>query len=200
MRVIFWSAFGSAFVTAAFFILQKDSFGAVTFLLTAAGLLILFFAQKSKLFLKYYNPSFGETILGLSGMIFLIGDFGNLYLYDHWDSYWFGFDTFAHFTIPAIFTIMVAMLYEFLQIKRGVPSAVRVIFICVITVVTFSFLWEFFEKQSDIWWNTKMFWNPDRPIAVDTASDLTADFYGAFFSSVLIFKNWVGWNKKWLKK
>lgn len=200
MRIIFWSTFWSAFVLAAFFVLQEDIFGAVTFLLGGSGLLILFFIQKSKLFLNYYNRSFGDTLLGFSGIIFLIGDLGNLYFYEHWASYWFGFDTFAHFVIPAIFTIMAAMFYEFLQIKRGVPSAVRVIFVCALLVVTFSFLWEFFEKQSDVWWHTKMFWNPVRPIAVDTADDLVADFYGVFAGSILIFKNWIGWNKKWLKK
>ncbi|MBI5071603.1 hypothetical protein HZB93_01785 [Candidatus Falkowbacteria bacterium] len=200
MRIIFWSAFWSAFVMAAFFGWQKDVFGVVTFLLGAVGLLFLFLFQKSKLFLKYYNPSFGDTLLGFSGIIFLIGDLGNLYLYDNWASYWFGFDTVAHFAIPALFMIVGAMLYELLRIRRGVPKAVEVIFVCAVTVVAFSFLWEFFEKQSDVWWSTKMFWNPTRPIAVDTASDLIADFYGVFVGGILIFKNWIGWNKKWLKK
>ena len=124
---------------------------------------------------------------------------GDLYLYDNWASYWFGFDTIAHFTIPAIFTVIAAMLYELVRIRKRVPNAVEVLLISGLTVVIFSFLWELFEKQSDIWWGTKLFWNPDRPIAVDTADDLIADFYGAFVGSVLIFRSWTGWNKKWLK-
>jgi hypothetical protein len=200
MKIIFWSAFGSAFVTAAFFAVQEDVFGVVTFLLTAIGLSALFLIQKSKLFLKHYNQSFGDTILGLSGIIFIIGDLGDLYLYDNWASYWFGFDTIAHFTIPAIFMIVAAMLYESLRIKKGVPNVVEVFLISALAIVIFSFLWELFERQSDIWWGTRMFWNPDRPIAVDTADDLVADFYGVFIGGVLIFKNWNFWNKKWLKK
>lgn len=198
-RVIFWSAFVSAFVLAGFFALQEDGFGTITVLLTAVGLLALFLIQRSKIFLKHYNQSFGDTLLGLAGIIFIIGDAGDLYLYDNWASYWFGFDSFAHFTIPILCTLIAAMLYELLRIRKGVPNAVEVLLISGLTVVIFSFLWELFEKQSDIWWGTKLFWNPDRPISVDTADDLIMDFYGAFVGSVLIFRNWTGWNKKWLK-
>jgi len=199
MRIIFWSAFWSSFVMAGFFGWRKDVFGVVTFLLGAAGLLVLFLLRKSKFISKYYEPSFGETLLGLVGIIFLLSDFGNLYFYDNWNFRWLGYDTITHFVIPAIFVVIVAMLYELLWLKRGVPPAVEVIFVGALTVVIFSFLWELFEKQSDLWWGTRMFWDPTQPIVLDTVDDLVADFYGVFLGSILIFKNWDSWNKKWLK-
>jgi hypothetical protein len=101
--------------------------------------------------------------------------------------------------IPVLCTLVVAMLYEFVRIRKGVPYAIEVLFVSILVVVMFSFLWELFERQSDIWWGTKIFWNPARPIAVDTADDLAADFYGAFVGAFLIFRNWTSWNKKWLK-
>lgn len=199
MRVIFWSAFWSAFVMAAFFGWRKDMFGVVTFLLGAAGLLVLFLFQKSKLFFKYYNSSFGDTILGISGIIFLMSDIGNLYFYDRFTFDWAGYDTLTHFFIPMLFVILAAMLYESLRIKKGVVGAIEVILVSSLTVVIFSILWELFEKQSDIWWGTKMFFDPTQPIILDTTDDLVADFYGVFIGSLLIFKNWESWNKKWLK-
>lgn len=198
-RVIFRSAFLFGFVTVIFFVFQENIFGIVIAVLAVSGLLVIFFIQKSKLFLAHYNQIFGDTILGLSGIIFIIGCLGNLYLFDNWASYWFGFDTVAHFALPAIFTIVAAMLYELFWIKKKMPNAVEVLLISAFTVVIFSFLWELFEKQSDIWWGTKIFWNPARPIAVDTADDLIADFYGALVGCVLIFRNWTSWNKIWLK-
>jgi len=198
-RTIFWAAFWSSFVMAGFFGWQKDVFGTATFLLGALGLLILFFIQKSKVFSKYYEPSFGNTLLGLGGMIFLLSDLGNLYFYDRFTFDWLGYDTMAHFIIPMLFTIIAAMLYEFVRLGKGVPAAVEVVLASALVVVAFSIFWELFERQSDIWWGTHLFWDPTQPIAVDTADDLIADFYGVFVGSVLIFRNWVGWNKRWLK-
>lgn len=199
MRGVFWSAFWSAFVMAAFFALREDAFGAVTFLLGALALALLLLFRKSKLFLKYYKPSFGDTLLGLSGLIFLLSDIGNLYFYDRFTFDWLGYDTFAHFTIPLLFVILAAMLYELARLKKGVPKTIEVILVSALVVVAFSFLWELFEKQSDLLWGTHLFSDPSQPIAVDTADDLIADFYGVFFGSILIFKNWTSWNQKWLK-
>lgn len=199
MRIIFWSAFISAFVFAAFYWWEKNTFLIITFILGAFVLFVLFLIQKSSKVSKYYTSNFKNTLLGIGGMIFFITSFGTLYFYHYFDFEWFEYDTAAHFVITALFVIMAAMFYEFLRLKKGVPGALETILVGSFTIMIFSFLWEMFQKQGDIWWGTKMFFDFNQPISVDVAKDLAADFCGNFLGSVLIFRNWTGWNKKWLK-
>lgn len=196
MRTIFWLALGSAFILTGFYWQQGNFYLVITFPLGALSLLFLFLIVKSPLVSKFYKSTFGDTLVGLGSSIFFITTFGTLFLYNGL----FGYDFGAHFTITACFVIMAAMLYEILRLNRGIPGAIETIMVSVTVVLVFAFLWEFYEKYGDIWWNTKMFFDPWQEIALDTATDLSANFLGMFTASILIFKNWVSWNRKWLKK
>lgn len=198
MRVIFWSAFWSALAAAAFYGWRGNIFLLNSFILGALALLILYFFQKSAFVKKYYNDFFGNTLLGLGGLIFFTTSLGTIYFY-HYIKF-FEYDVIAHVVIPASFVIMWAMFYGILKIKKGVPKKMEVILISGVLVLLLSFFWEFFQKQGDTWWGTHMFSDSNQNIIVDVANDLSADTLGVFIGCVLIFKNWVGWNKKWLKK
>jgi hypothetical protein len=197
MRIIFWLAFWSALAAAAFYGWQKNIFLLNSFLLGALALLLLYFLQKSAFVKKYYNESFGNTLLGLAGLIFFTTSLGTVYFYKYIK--FFEYDFLAHMIIPAAFVVMAAMFYAILKIKKGVPGKVGVILISGLLVLLLSFFWEFFQKQGDIWWGTQMFFDSNQPIAIDVANDLGADVFGVFAGCVLIFKNWEKWNKKWLK-
>ncbi len=197
MRIIFWLAFCVALAAAAFYGWQGNIFLLNSFVLGALALLFLYFLQKSAFVRKYYNDNFGDTLLGLGGLIFLTTSLGTFYFY-HYIKF-FEYDLIAHTVIPASFVIMGAMAYEILKIKNGAPKKIEAILISGILVLLLSFFWELFQEQGDIWWGTRMFFDSNQPIAVDVANDLAADTFGVFVGCVLIFKNWEGWNKKWLK-
>lgn len=195
MRIVFWLAFASAFVLAGFYWRLGNFYLVVTFPLGALSLLLLFLIKRTAKARKYYSVVFCNTLLGIGGLIFFITSFGTLYLYNGL----FGYDVMAHFSISALFVIMAAMLYELSRPKRTTTFAVETVAVSVFTVLLFTFLWEAYEKQGDIWWNTKMFFDPWQEISLDTATDLSANFFGIFAGGFLIFKNWEKWNKKWLK-
>lgn len=197
MRIIFWLAFCLALAGAAFYGWQGNIFLLNSFILGALALLFLYFLQKSAFIKKYYNDNFGDTLLGLGGLIFLTTSLGTFYFY-HYINF-FEYDLIAHVVIPASSVIMAAMFYGILKRKKGVPGKMEVILISGVLALLLSFFWEFFQKQGDVWWGTKMFSDSNQPIVVDVANDLAADAFGVFIGCVLIFKNWVGWNKKWLK-
>lgn len=198
MRVIFWLAFWSALAAAAFYGWQGKIFLLNSFLLSALGLLVLYLIQNSAIVKKYYNESFGNTMLGLAGLIFFTTSLGTFYFYYYIK--FFEYDLIAHTIIPASFVIMAAMLYEIGRIKKIIPGKIEVILISSIPVLLLSFFWEFFQMQGDVWWGTQMFSDSNQNIVVDVANDLSADTLGVFIGCVLIFKNWEKWNKKWLKK
>ena len=197
MRIIFWLAFWSALAAAAFYGWQKNNFLLNSFLLGALALLLLYFFQKSEFIKKYYNESFGNTLLGLAGLIFFTTALGTIYFYYYIK--FFEYDLIVHTIIPASFVVMGAMFYEILKIKKGVPGKVGAVLISGILVLLLSFFWEFFQKQGDVWWGTHMFFDSNQPTVVDVANDLTSDVFGVLIGCVLIFKNWERWNKKWLK-
>jgi hypothetical protein len=199
MRIVFWSAFFSAFLFAAFY-LMKNNFLVIAFLLGAFALFVLFLIQKSSKVDQHYTSYFKDTLLGIGGIIFFTTSFGTLYFYHYFDFKWFEYDSAAHFLISLLFVIMVAMFYELLRLGKNVPSALETIFVSSFVVMVFSFVWEAFQRQGDIWWGTKMFFDYNQPISIDVASDLAADFCGNFFGGILIFQNWIAWNKKWLKE
>lgn len=193
--IIFWLAFCSAFILTGFYWWLENFYLVVTFPLGVLGLLFLFLIQKSARVSRLYSPTFSNVLLGLGGIIFFITSFGTLFLYNGL----FGYDLGAHFGISVLFVIMAAMLYELLRFGQKIPSTLETIVVSVVLVLVFSLFWEFYEKYGDIWWNTKMFFDPWQEISIDTATDLSANFLGIFVASVLIFKNWDKWNKKWLK-
>lgn len=196
MRIIFWSAFVSAFIFSAFYLWQHNIFLVITFFLGACALFTLFLIQRSGWVQRFYSSIFKDTILGIGGIIFFITSFGTLYFYNSFD--WFGYDVVAHFAITLCFVIMTAMLYELLRLKRKIPDSFETIATSVLTIFIFSFLWEAFEMQGDIWWGTKMFFDPNQETILDFVTDLIADFFGLLVGGILIFKNWTRWNKKWL--
>jgi hypothetical protein len=161
-------------------------------------MLLLYFFQKLDFIKKYYNESFGNTLLGLAGLIFFTTALGTFYFYYYIK--FFEYDLIVHTIIPASFVVIGAMFYEILKIKKGVPGKIKVVLISGILVLLLSFFWEFFQKQGDVWWGTHMFFDSNQPTVVDVANDLTADVFGVLIGCVLVFKNWEGWNKKWLKK
>jgi hypothetical protein len=198
MRTIFWSAVGASLALSIYYGWQKNIFLMNSFILGALVLFVLYLIQKSSFVKKYYNDSFGNTLLGLGGLIFFTTSLGTLYFYYYVK--FFEYDLIVHVVIPASFVVMTAMLYEIVKIRKGVPGKIEVILVSSIPVLLLSFFWEFFQEQGDIWWGTHMFFDSNQPIAVDVANDLAADTFGVFIGCVLIFKNWVGWNKKWLKR
>jgi hypothetical protein len=198
MRTIFWSAVGASLALSIYYGWQKNIFLMNSFILGALVLFVLYLIQKSSFVKKYYNDSFGNTLLGLGGLIFFTTSLGTLYFYYYVK--FFEYDLIVHVVIPASFVVMTAMLYEIVKIRKGVPEKIEVILVSSIPVLLLSFFWEFFQEQGDIWWGTHMFFDSNQPIVVDVANDLVADTFGVFIGCVLIFKNWVGWNKKWLKR
>jgi len=197
MKVIFWSVFFSAFVLAGVYWYFENFYLVTTFLLGAFSLFILFLISKSSRVKKYYSEAFGETLLGIGGLIFFTTSLGTVYFYKYIK--FFEYDFLVHMIIPAAFVVMAAMFYEILKIKNGVSDKVKVILISSILILALSFFWEIFQEQGDIWWGTEMFFDSNQPIAIDVANDLVADVFGVFAGCVLIFKNWEKWNKKWLK-
>lgn len=197
MKIIFWLAFYVALAAGTFYGWQGNIFLLNSFILGALALLFLYFLQKSAFIKKYYNDNFGNTLLGLGGLIFFITSLGTFYFYYYIK--FFEYDLIAHTIIPASFVVMGAMLYEILKIKKGVPRKVTAILISGFLVLSLSFFWEFFQEKGDMWWGTQMFFDSNQPIVIDVANDLAADVFGVFIGCVLIFKNWERWNKKWLK-
>lgn len=196
-KILFWSAIGASLVLSIYYGWEKNFFLVKSFILGALALFVLYLIQKSAFVKKYYNDSFGNTLLGLGGLIFFTTSLGTVYFYNNIK--FFEYDLIVHTVIPAAFVIMAAMLYEILKIKNGAPERMDVILIMGVLILSLSFFWEFFQMQGDIWWGTHMFFDSNQPIVVDVANDLVADIFGVFIGCVLIFKNWVGWNKKWLR-
>jgi hypothetical protein len=194
-RIIFWSAFVFVFILAGVYWRLGNIYLVVTFPLGALALFILFLISKSGRARRYRSEFFRGTLLGIGGTIFFITTLGTIYFYNGL----FGYDVAAHFFITVLFVIMAAMLYELLRSTNSASNAIETIAVSVLTLVIFSFLWEWYEKQGDIWWNTKMFYDPWQEISLDVATDLSANFLGMFAASVLIFKYWDKWNKKWQK-
>ncbi len=200
-RIIFWFSFPFSFVFIFYFIYQKDFFLAITFLLGLIALFIVFLIQRSLVIQKHYNVSFKDSLIGIVGLIYILSCLGTLSFWSWNLNIWFQYDVLMHFVEPVFFVILAAMIFEILYLKKNknIPNNFQSTIAAGILISFLVLVWEWYEWQGDLWWGTYMFYDLLQGEVLDFATDITADFYGIFLGSALVFAKWEKWNKKWLK-
>lgn len=128
-----------------------------------------------------FNINFLKAIEICAAYVFVANELGSLYFFKRFE----GYDSFAHISVFIIFSIFIMLLY--FSIKNFNSINKKEIILFTIFFIFLGFLFEGFEKFSDIFFNTKMFYDPFQAIRADTISDLFFNFFGILLGVLIFF-------------
>ncbi|MFW0837604.1 MAG: hypothetical protein ACKKL5_01245 [Candidatus Komeilibacteria bacterium] len=151
--------------------------------------------QRSHWWQKVFNQGMLTTMELLLGTALIVSSLGYVWLFN--EAKWFNFDSYAHFIIVFMLTLLLAIILTIWQHKKNkVRDKKTLIMQTIILVMVGMFAWELFEFIVSTILQIDFYGQIGQPL--DTWYDILAGMASLPISGLLIYKYHDIWLKHWL--